>query len=97
MSNHLLPIHKRGVLIAAALCAALALSACGDAGDRPSSQPQPPAGATPPAPTPPVAQNDSFFAYVAGIVANLFDNTEPVAIDAVTETRPEDTEPQPVT
>ena len=93
MSNHLLMRPKRGLLVTAALCAMLALSACGssDDDDTPTTPP-PPAGGTPP----PVASGDSFFAYVMNIAANLVDGNEPEAIEGLVETKPENTEPQPV-
>jgi hypothetical protein len=74
-----------------ALCAVLVLSACGGGLDKPEAD-QPTGGST----TPPVAANDSFFDYVMARVTALVDNEEPAAIDAVTETKPEDTEPKPV-
>jgi hypothetical protein len=87
MSTSLLPRLARG----GALCAVLVLGACGGGLDKPQSD-QPPAGST----TPPVAANDSFFDYVMARVGDLLDNDEPAAIDTVTETKPEDTEPKPV-
>jgi len=90
MSTHLLSRHKRGAMLAAAFCTALTLAACGGDDDR--SQNPPGGGTTPP----PVATGDSFFAYVASLVVNLFENNEPTDIDAVTETKPENTEPEPV-
>ena len=93
MFNHLLQRHKRGAMVAAALCAALALTACGSSNDDP--QPAQPGGSNTPTP-PPVAAGDSFFAYVAAIAANLLDNIEPQSTDDVTETKPENTEPEPV-
>lgn len=91
MSNHLLPRLPRGALRAAALCTVLALSACGGDSKTRFSEP-PPTGGTP---TPPVA-SDSFFDYVLARVNALLDNDEPAAIDGVTETKPEDTEPKPL-
>jgi hypothetical protein len=76
--------------LAAALCTALALSACGGSSHHDSSGGQPGSG------TPPVAANDSFFDYVMARVGALIDNEEPAAIEGVTETKPEDTEPKPV-
>ena len=95
MSNHLLTRHKRGLLATAALCSMLALTACGGSSDddKPGNTP-PPTGGTP-AP-PPVTSGDSFFAYVMNIAANLLENNEPEAIEGLVETKPEDTEPQPV-
>jgi hypothetical protein len=40
--------------------------------------------------------SDSFFDYVMARVNALIDNEEPASIDAVTETKPENTEPAPV-
>lgn len=92
MSNHLLPRLPRGALRAAALCTVLALSACG--GDSKTTYSEPPAtGGTP---VPPVAASDSFFDYVLARVNALIDNEEPASIDAVTETRPDNTEPNPI-
>lgn len=89
MSTSLSP---RLPLVAAALCAALALSACG--GDHKAPQVNlPPSGGTPG--TTPVA-SDSFFDYVLARVNALIDNEEPASIDSVTETKPENTEPAPV-
>jgi hypothetical protein len=76
--------------LAAALCTALALSACGGSHHHDGKDGQPGTG------TPPVAANDSFFDYVMARVGALIDNEEPAAIDGVTETKPEDTEPKPV-
>ena len=83
--------YKRGALAAATLCSLLALSACGGS-SAPRPELPPPAGSTPP----PVSAGDSFFAYVAARIGSLLDNEEPAAIDAVTETKPENTEPEPV-
>jgi hypothetical protein len=77
--------------LTAALCTVLALSACGGSHHHDSSSGQP-GGGTPP----PVAANDSFFDYVMARVGALIDNEEPAAIEGVTETRPENTEPKPV-
>lgn len=93
MSNPLLARHPRGALLAAALCAAFALTACG--GSDNDGAAQPPTGETP-APTPQPGASDSFFAYVMARVGALLDNDEPADIDAVIETKPESTEPEPV-
>ncbi len=69
---------------------ALLLGACGGSNEREHAAAPPPTGTVPP----PVA--DSFFALVASRVASLLDNDEPVAVDAVTATTPENTEPEPV-
>ena len=90
MSNLLFP--KRGALLAAALCSALALSACG--GDSKTPRPDLPSGGG--TTTPPPVASDSFFDYVMARVNALIDNEEPASIDGVTETKPENTEPQPV-
>ena len=95
MSNHLLFRPKRGLLVTAALCTALALSACGGSSNDDSPTAPPPTGGTPT--PPPVATGDSFFAYVMRIASNLLDNGEPESIDGVVETKPENTEPEPVT
>jgi hypothetical protein len=89
MSNLLLP--RRGAQLAAALCAALALSACG--GDSNTTRHEPPVAETP---TPPPVASDSFFDYVMARVNALIDNEEPASLDGVTETKPDDTEPKPV-
>ncbi|MGG7606536.1 hypothetical protein [Massilia sp. BKSP1R2A-1] len=89
------PKHPNRRLRAAALAlaAAMALAACGGSNDR-VHEPGPGGGTTPP-PPPPVA-GDSFFALVVARVASLLDSDEPVAIDAVTATTPETTEPEPL-
>lgn len=72
----------------------LMLGACGSSNDRDhvaETPPPPPTGTNPPP-----AATDSFFALVAARVASLLDNDEPVAIDAITATTPENTEPEPV-
>jgi hypothetical protein len=89
MSLSLLP---RLPLVAAALCTALALSACGGDNKAPRVD-LPPTGGTP---APPPVASDSFFDYVMARVNALIDNEEPASIDAVTETKPENTEPAPV-
>ena len=91
MSNLLL--STRGALLAAAVGTALALSACGGSGNSSDSD-TPPVGSTPPT-TPPFA-SDSFFDYVSARVYSLLEIEEPESIDAVTETKPDDTEPKPV-
>ena len=89
MSNHL----PSRLLRVAALSTALALTACGGDSKTTFSEPPPPAGGTP---APPPVASDSFFDYVLARVNALIDNEEPAAIDAVTETKPENTEPAPV-
>ena len=85
--------NRRPRAAAVALAAAIALAACGGSNDR-VHEPGPGGGGTTP-PPPPVA-GDSFFAQVLARVASLLDNDEPVAIDAITATTPENTEPEPV-
>ena len=89
MSIHLL-LRRRGALAAALVCTALALGACGGDSKTPHVN-LPPGGGTPPQ-----VASDSFFDYVLARVNTMLDNDEPAAIDGVTETRPEDTEPKPV-
>ena len=79
-------------LAAAALCTALALSACGGDNNAPRVD-LPPTGGTP---APPPVASDSFFDYVMARVNALIDNEEPAAIDGLTESKPENTEPVPV-
>ena len=81
-------------LAAAAICAALALSACGGSDHNSSDVNTPPTSGTPP-PTTPVA-SDSFFDFVLARVNAMLDNEEPAAIDGLTEGKPENTEPVPV-
>ncbi|MEX5748624.1 hypothetical protein [Massilia sp. X63] len=70
---------------------ALLLGACGGSNEREHVvTPAPPTGTNPP----PAA--DSFFSLVAARVASLLDNDEPAAIDSVTATTPENTEPEPL-
>lgn len=59
----------------------------------PSPPPAPPP--SPPAP-PPAPAIDAFFAMVLALVANSPDDAEPVNIDSIIVTAPEDTEPQPL-
>jgi len=84
-------LSPRLPLAAAALCAALALSACGGGHKAPQVD-LPPSGGSG---TTPVA-SDSFFDYVLARVGSLIDNEEPASIDSVTETKPENTEPAAV-
>jgi hypothetical protein len=81
-------------LAAAALCAALALSACGGSDHNSSDVSTPPTSGTPP-PVAPVA-SDSFYDFVLARVNAFIDNEEPAAIDGLTESKPENTEPVPV-
>lgn len=86
---------RRFGLATAALAAALLLTACGsDSDDREQPAPGPPPAPAPaPTPTPTV---DSFFAFVSQQVASLLDMSEPIAIDSVPVTTPENTEPEPL-
>lgn len=86
----------RGLSLAtAALAAALLLTACGsDSDDHVQPAPGPPPAPTPtPTPTPTV---DSFFAFVSQQVMSMLDMAEPIAIDSVPVTTPENTEPEPL-
>lgn len=81
-------------LAAVALCAALALSACGGSDHDSSDVSTPPTSGTPP-PVAPVA-SDSFYDFVLARVNAFLDNDEPAAIDSLSESKPENTEPLPV-
>lgn len=85
--------NRRLRAAALALACAAALAACGGSHhDRPNPPPTGGGGTT----TPPPVATDSFFSAVLARVASLLDNDEPVAIDAVTATAPENTEPEPL-
>ena len=84
--------HSFSRRLAAGAIALGALSACGGGSDSPGTPTPPPGGGTPP----PSANVDQFFVLVAAKLGALLDDQEPAAIDHNTETRPEDTEPQPV-
>ena len=71
------------------LIALLALAACGGGGSTPVA-------ATPPAVTPPVTMADAFFSAVMALIGSSDDTKEPVPVNAVTVTTPEDTEPAAV-
>ena len=74
------------------LSAALLLAACGGSNDRePVTPPTTPGGTV----TPPVS-TDSFFQIVLARVSSLLDNDEPVPVENITVTVPENTEPEPV-
>ena len=79
--------NKRLYATGAALLLALALGACGgsDNSDNGGGTPAVSAGAS-----------DSFFAQVRALIANSPDNTEPVAVDTVVVTAPENIEPAPL-
>lgn len=77
---------------ACALAIALALSACGGSDNNHAAPaPPPPVGTTPPP-----GAGDGFFSTVYAKVMQMLDNEEPAAIDQLTETKPENTEPEPV-
>jgi hypothetical protein len=79
--------------IAVALFAAASLAACGSDSvthNYPDTTPLPT-----PAPAP-VPMIDAFFATVMSMIAASSDATEPVSIDALVTTSPENTEPEPV-
>lgn len=83
-------LSSRLPLVAAALCTALVLSACGGS-DKAPNVTLPPTTGTPPGTTP--VSSDSFFDFVLARVNSLIDNEEPASIDGVTESKPENTEP----
>jgi hypothetical protein len=75
----------------AIVTAALLLAACGSSDDDKYTSTTP--GASQP---PPAAYVDTFIAYVQSLIATTSDTSEPVAIDSVPVTAPENTEPVPV-
>lgn len=81
-----MPRWRFGVVAAAA---ALLLGACGH-NDHDDNSMAPGSSQTTP---PPVSTVDAFIAYVQSVVASMSDTAEPVAIDAVAVTTPENTEP----
>jgi hypothetical protein len=82
-----------------ALCLALLLTACSDGGtggDAPFVPgPNPPP--TSPTPTPPPSAMDAFFTRVLAIIGVATDDADPIAVEDIVLTAPEDTEPVPVT
>jgi hypothetical protein len=50
----------------------------------------------PPAPVTPAPLPDAYFSTVSGFAGAAPDNTEPLAVDAIVSTTPEDSEPAPV-
>jgi hypothetical protein len=72
------------------LAALVALSACGG-----SDHGGPPA-TTPPVVTPPATMVDAFYAAVLALLGDSSDSKEPVAIDPVAVTTPDNTEPEAV-
>ena len=83
------PWRKRAGAVAAALAAGVLLAACHSSHESRGPAPDP-------TPTPPAPVVDSFFTYVSARVASLLDTDEPIAIDAVAATAPDNTEPEPV-
>lgn len=82
---------------ASLICLTLLLGACGGGSsynDYPTPAPAPPP--PPPVVTPPAPVVDAFFTSVKGSAAAMPDDAEPVSIDAVVATAPEDTEPAEV-
>jgi hypothetical protein len=66
------------------------LAACGGSdGDSASANP---GGGN----SPPMSTVDAFFSRVMALIGSSPDNTEPVAVDSVTPTTPEDSEPSPL-
>jgi hypothetical protein len=81
-------VRNAGLLLAAALL----LTACGSSNDDDKvTVPPPPVGTTPP----PVA-TDTFIQTVMARIASLLDNDEPIVVETIPVTSPEDTEPVPV-
>ncbi|QNA90273.1 hypothetical protein G4G28_20410 [Massilia sp. Dwa41.01b] len=85
--------HYRSLprLAAVTIALALSLSGCGGSNHTVTLPVPPPTGTVPPP-----ATGDSFFATVYAKAIQLLDNDEPVAIDQIAETRPDNTEPEPV-
>jgi hypothetical protein len=79
---------------ASMVAAALLLSACGGNDHDNRDMNAPPVATQPPPPTTGV---DVFIDYVKSIVAAMSETAEPVSIDNVPVTVPENTEPVPVT
>ena len=73
-----------------ALAVATALGACGGAGDGQTGM----TTTDPTIPSPPVL--DAFFAAVQALVGDGSDSAEPVAVDSLAVTMPEDGEPRPL-
>jgi hypothetical protein len=71
----------------ASLALAMALAGCGGSSSYGSS------ASTPPPVTPPVSMVDAFFSVVASLIGGSAETTEPQAIDNVTVTAPDNTEP----
>lgn len=71
------------------LIAFAALTACGGGSGNPPV-------ATPPAVTPPVTMADTFYAAVMSLIGDSSDTREPVAVDAISLTTPDNTEPEAV-
>ncbi|MES2105407.1 MAG: hypothetical protein V4634_15400 [Pseudomonadota bacterium] len=72
----------------ASLALAMALAGCGGGSSYGSS------ASTPPPPvTPPVSMVDAFFSVVASLIGGSAETTEPQAVDNITVTAPDNTEP----
>jgi hypothetical protein len=88
---------RRGLSLAAMAGIVLVLAACGSHSDNDNNgMTQTPAPTPPPVagtPTPPPAMIDAFIASVMQLVGSQDDTGEPVAIDSVNATMPEDNEP----
>lgn len=67
------------------------LAACGGGGDGGGTAANPGGGSSPP-----MSTVDAFFSRVMALIGSSPENTEPVAVDSVTPTTPEDTEPSPL-
>ena len=80
-----------------ALCLALLLTACGG-GDSSRAYPGPLPTPTPPtAPSPVPVVLDAFFSRVLALIGITNEEDEPVTLDDVLVTSPDDTEPVPLT
>ncbi|HEV2610704.1 MAG TPA: hypothetical protein VGU61_10600 [Noviherbaspirillum sp.] len=66
------------------------LAACGGSGG--DGAVANPGGSNPP----PMSTVDAFFTRVMALIGSSSDNTEPVAVDSVSPTTPEDSEPSPL-
>jgi hypothetical protein len=90
---------KRALEIISVVALAACLSACGGSNDNSSlSGNTPPAPPTPPTPPsgPVVAMLDAFGSYVLSLIGTTSETTQPVSIDAVPVTTPDNTQPAPV-
>lgn len=69
-------------------CLLAALAGCGGSSYSDNTKPYPP--------DPPVSMIDAFTKFVTGLLATAPENQEPIAINDVAVTTPEDIEPTPV-